>query len=96
MRWVEQYNHIREVLGIYWPGYMIHESGVWSQIHKRWFFLPRRCSVMSYNETLDERRGCSVLITANEEMEDVKTVQVKTGAVILYLVTPFFCDAVTK
>lgn len=29
---------------ITWPGYMIHESGVWSEVHKKWFFLPRRCS----------------------------------------------------
>lgn len=55
---------------------MIHESGMWSSIHRRWFFLPRRCSQQSYNETLDERRGCSVLITANEEIRDLKVVHV--------------------
>ncbi|GJQ72009.1 hypothetical protein Trydic_g3112 [Trypoxylus dichotomus] len=72
--WVEEYNRVREILDIHWPGYMIHESGAWSSIHKRWFFLPRRCSKETYNETLDERRGCSVLITANEEMGDVQIV----------------------
>lgn len=55
---------------------MIHESALWSTIHKRWFFLPRRCSKESYNETLDEHRGCSVLITANEDLYDVKVTQV--------------------
>ncbi|KRT78652.1 hypothetical protein AMK59_7103 [Oryctes borbonicus] len=72
--WIVEYNRIREILGINWPGYMIHESGVWSSVHKRWFFLPRRCSKETYNETLDEHRGCSVLITANEEMQDVQIV----------------------
>ncbi|KAK9701213.1 hypothetical protein QE152_g30753 [Popillia japonica] len=74
VQWVDEYNRIRESIGVQWPGYMIHESGMWSSIHRRWFFLPRRCSQQSYNETLDERRGCSVLITANEEIRDLKVV----------------------
>jgi hypothetical protein len=55
---------------------MIHESGVWSDVHRRWFFLPRRCSKEQYNESLDEHRGCSVLITANEDLYDIKTTQI--------------------
>ena len=23
---------------------MIHESGAWSELNKKWYFLPRRCS----------------------------------------------------
>lgn len=83
--WVEEYKRIREVLGIYWPGYMIHESGLWSSIHRRWFFLPRRCSKESYNETLDERRGCSWLITANEDMRDVKATKVSQIRIPIYV-----------
>lgn len=51
---------------------MIHESGVWSDIHKSWFFLPRRCSKERYNETKDEVMSCNVLLTANEDFSDVK------------------------
>jgi soluble calcium-activated nucleotidase 1 len=76
LNWVDEYKRVREVLGIYWPGYMIHESGVWSDVHRRWFFLPRRCSKEQYNESLDEHRGCSVLITANEDLYDIKTTQI--------------------
>ncbi|CAH1376342.1 unnamed protein product [Tenebrio molitor] len=76
LNWVDEYKRVREVLGIYWPGYMIHESGVWSDVHRRWFFLPRRCSKEQYNESLDEHRGCSVLITANEDLFDIKTTQI--------------------
>ncbi|XP_060521900.1 soluble calcium-activated nucleotidase 1 [Cylas formicarius] len=75
VNWVKEYNRLRESLGIYWPGYMIHESGVWSDVHKRWFFLPRRCSKEQYNESLDERRGCNVLLSADTNMYDVKVVQ---------------------
>lgn len=43
--WSHNYKKLREEASqITWPGYMIHESGVWSDIHRKWFFLPRRCS----------------------------------------------------
>lgn len=75
VNWIEQYKRVREVLGIHWPGYMIHESGAWSSVHQRWFFLPRRCSQNSYNETVDESNGCSVLISTDSDVYDVKSVQ---------------------
>ena len=52
-------------------GYMIHESGVWSHIHKRWFFLPRRASRETYTELDDERRATNLLYTANEDFTDI-------------------------
>lgn len=43
--WIDNFKKLREKADqITWPGYMKHESGVWSDIHKKWFFLPRRCS----------------------------------------------------
>lgn len=43
--WSFYYKLLREESKqISWPGYMIHESAVWSDIHQKWFFLPRRCS----------------------------------------------------
>lgn len=55
---------------------MIHESGVWSDVHKRWFFLPRRCSNEVYNEKKDEHMGCSVLISADSDVYDVQMIRV--------------------
>jgi len=78
INWVKEYNRLRESIGIYWPGYMIHESGVWSDVHRRWFFLPRRCSKEQYNESLDERRGCNVLLSADNNMYDVVVVQLNS------------------
>lgn len=51
---------------------MIHESGAWSDIHKSWFFLPRRCSHDQYNETKDETMSCNILLTADENFVDIK------------------------
>jgi soluble calcium-activated nucleotidase 1 len=53
-------------------GYVTHEAVVWSDVHDRWFFLPRRCSKESYNDVLDEARGCNVMITADDTFTDIK------------------------
>ncbi|KAB0793320.1 hypothetical protein PPYR_12940 [Photinus pyralis] len=76
LNWKEEYIRLREVLDIHWPGYMIHESGVWSDIHQKWFFLPRRCSKDAYNETLDEHRGCSWLLTADSTVHGVEAIEI--------------------
>lgn len=76
MNWVKNFKAIRSALDIEWPGYLIHESGAWSELNKKWFFLPRRCSKDRYNETLDESRGCNYLITADETFTDIQKVKV--------------------
>lgn len=76
MNWVKNFKAVRTVVDIEWPGYLIHESGAWSELNKKWFFLPRRCSKERYNETLDESRGCNYLITADETFTDVQKVKV--------------------
>nr|CDQ06990.1 Bm11252 [Brugia malayi] len=55
--WVNEYKKLRSAVGIEWPGYMVHESVQWSEIYKKWFFLPRRASKQVYNEAEDEERG---------------------------------------
>lgn len=65
---------IRRAIGIEWPGYMIHESGMWSAVNRKWYFLPRRCSKERYNETRDEHMGCNVLISTEENFNNVEVV----------------------
>lgn len=76
LNWVKNFKALRSALNIEWPGYLIHESGAWSEYHKKWFFLPRRCSPLKYNETLDESRGCNYLITADEMFVKIETLKV--------------------
>lgn len=76
LNWVKNFKALRSALNIEWPGYLIHESGVYSEHHKKWFFLPRRCSSQKYNETLDESRGCNYLITADETFSVIETIKV--------------------
>uniref|UniRef100_A0AAV2LRA5 Soluble calcium-activated nucleotidase 1 n=1 Tax=Knipowitschia caucasica TaxID=637954 RepID=A0AAV2LRA5_KNICA len=61
--WVPNYNSLRNAAGIRPPGYLIHESAVWSKSLQRWFFLPRRASHERYDETADERRATNLLLS---------------------------------
>ena len=47
--WASVYNKLRKSAGIEPPGYIIHEAAVWSDVHRKWFFLPRRASHERYN-----------------------------------------------
>lgn len=76
LSWIHQYKAIRYSTGIQWPGYMIHESGVWSPLNEKWYFLPRRCSHESYNETRDEIMGCNYMITADSNFKDIRTTEI--------------------
>ncbi|XP_058822434.1 soluble calcium-activated nucleotidase 1 [Topomyia yanbarensis] len=79
--WSTNFKALRSAIGIDWPGYMIHESGVWSSESRRWFFLPRRCSKERYNETRDEHMGCNYLITADESFHSIKPLELKRSNV---------------
>jgi soluble calcium-activated nucleotidase 1 len=76
LNWVKNFKAVRSALQIEWPGYLIHESGAYSEYQKKWFFLPRRCSTAKYNETLDETKGCNYLIIADESFSQIQTVQI--------------------
>uniref|UniRef100_A0A183BN19 VDE domain-containing protein n=1 Tax=Globodera pallida TaxID=36090 RepID=A0A183BN19_GLOPA len=39
--WTWYYKALRLKVGFSFPGYMIHESGQWSDVHEKWFFMPR-------------------------------------------------------
>lgn len=69
--WKENYNKIRALGNYNYPGYMIFESAAWSEMEKKWYFLPRRASQESYDETLDEKRATNLMISASENFEDI-------------------------
>ncbi|OWF50904.1 soluble calcium-activated nucleotidase 1-like [Mizuhopecten yessoensis] len=70
--WHTYYNAMRKATGHSLPGYMIHESSAWSDIHKRWFFLPRRASRERYDDKIDERKATNMMIIANDKFDDIE------------------------
>lgn len=70
--WHKNYNAMRRATGHNLPGYMIHESSMWSDVHKRWFFLPRRASRERYDDKTDEKKATNMMIIANEQFDDIE------------------------
>lgn len=56
VNWKDVYVKIREFVGIQAPGYMTHEAVQWSEVHSKWFFLPRKASTTMYEEKEDEKK----------------------------------------
>lgn len=53
---------------------MIHESGVWSHVHRKWYFLPRRASKEMYDDKLDERRATNILLVCDESFLNIEVI----------------------
>ncbi|GIX85701.1 soluble calcium-activated nucleotidase 1 [Caerostris extrusa] len=74
--WRQNYISLRRTAKIEFPGYMIHEATVWSDVHQEWFFLPRRASFITYNDKDDEKKGTNILLKANEDFTEIQATNV--------------------
>uniref|UniRef100_A0A0N5BR09 Apyrase n=1 Tax=Strongyloides papillosus TaxID=174720 RepID=A0A0N5BR09_STREA len=72
VNWTDNFINVRGAVGIKYPGYMIHESVQWSDVHQKWFFMPRRASTETYTEATDEFMGTNYMIIANEDFTNIK------------------------
>ncbi|XP_064079002.1 soluble calcium-activated nucleotidase 1-like [Macrobrachium nipponense] len=70
--WTRNYEKLREAVGIFFPGYMIHEACEWAEGRQRWVFLPRRASTSRYDEKDDEHRGTDLMLEATEGFEKIQ------------------------
>ncbi|KHJ89468.1 Apyrase [Oesophagostomum dentatum] len=71
--WIQRYIDLRAAIDIHFPGYVIHEAVQWSDVHKKWFFLPRHLSKLAYN---DETVGANVLLTASDDFKAIGAVAI--------------------
>uniref|UniRef100_H2ZQ57 Soluble calcium-activated nucleotidase 1 n=1 Tax=Ciona savignyi TaxID=51511 RepID=H2ZQ57_CIOSA len=76
LNWVDNYQAMQRKAGYDAPGYIIHESAVWSEIHKSWFFLPRRASLLRYNDRLDEVHGANILFQCSEDFRSIRVITI--------------------
>ncbi|KAK6765804.1 hypothetical protein RB195_025615 [Necator americanus] len=74
--WVKYYIALRSAIDIHFPGYVIHEAVQWSDVHKKWFFLPRHLSKLAYNNYSTEETGANVLLAASEEFDDISAIAI--------------------
>lgn len=65
--WIKNYRTLLKAAEISPPGYLIHESAMWSGVNKKWYFLPRRASKLPYDDVADEHRGTNMILSCSED-----------------------------
>ena len=54
-------------------GYMIHEGARWSDVHKMWFFMPRKLSRAPYDEVIDASKCVNLMLATPETPDEAAT-----------------------
>ena len=70
--WTDRFNKLRKAVGCSYPGYLIHEAIMWSEVRRQWVILPRRVSKEPYDEKKDERRGSNVVMLVSENFDSIE------------------------
>ncbi|CAD5219041.1 unnamed protein product [Bursaphelenchus xylophilus] len=76
VNWEMEFKKVRASIGIQFPAYMIHEAVQWSDIHRKWFFLPRRASFEPYTDETVQFMSTNYLISTDENFETFEVVKV--------------------
>ncbi|CAJ0565143.1 unnamed protein product, partial [Mesorhabditis spiculigera] len=77
LNWTENYQKLRSKLEIDYPGYVIHEAVLWSEVHKRWFFLPRQVSrAPVMKNSFDNMQGSNLLLTTSDCFCDITITEI--------------------
>ncbi|CAI5455319.1 unnamed protein product [Caenorhabditis angaria] len=74
--WTARYVKLRRSIGIHFPGYIIHEAVHWSEIHRKWFFLPRYSSKLAFNPATSYETGSNMLLSTSDCFCDTKVVRI--------------------
>lgn len=70
--WTENYAKLDSAAGVKFPGYLMHEAVLWSDIRREWVFLPRRKSETPFDATQNEIRGWNCAIIASESFSNIQ------------------------
>lgn len=75
--WMREYTFVRGLLNAQPPGYVIHEAVLWSEMLKKWIFIPRRVSSDTYDDVLDEKKGTNKVVLVNEDFTEGQVVDIQ-------------------
>ncbi|XP_055688572.1 apyrase-like [Lutzomyia longipalpis] len=82
--WQGVYDKIRGVLGMPFPGFVVHEAALWSEENQKWIFLPRKCTAKAKNSVSFDNVGCNYIILANEDFSDIETYELSEAPIVDY------------
>ncbi|KAG8293097.1 Soluble calcium-activated nucleotidase 1 [Homalodisca vitripennis] len=74
--WEDRYDALRKQVDILFPAALVHESCVWSDVHKRWFFMPLRKLDGPFDPNTYPHLSTNILLSADENFQDVKNLTV--------------------
>uniref|UniRef100_A0A1B6KAN7 Apyrase n=1 Tax=Graphocephala atropunctata TaxID=36148 RepID=A0A1B6KAN7_9HEMI len=74
--WEQRYDALRKQVGVQFPGSLVHESALWSDVHQRWFFMPLRKLDGPYNPQTYPHLSTNILLSADANFQDIKNMTV--------------------
>ncbi|GAU95727.1 hypothetical protein RvY_07299-2 [Ramazzottius varieornatus] len=74
--WEPVYLALEQHLGVKPPGYVMHETVLWSDIQKTWYFMPRQISHENYTEERHPYTCSNLMIYANENFTDIRSMPI--------------------
>ena len=73
--WRDMYGGLRAAaICPHGAGYMIHEGARWSDVHKKWFFIPRKLSREPYIEATEGGKCCNLMIACDPDFSEASVI----------------------
>lgn len=77
VNWTREYDAVAAAMGVQFPGYLMHEAVLWSQLRREWVFLPRRRSVEAFDAQKNMRKGWHVALVMSEDFKVARRVPIE-------------------
>jgi len=74
--WNPVYSALEAHLGVRAPGYVMHESVLFSEINRKWYFMPRQISHENHTEERHPYTCSNQMIIANEDFSEFRTISI--------------------
>ncbi|KAI5753457.1 hypothetical protein M8J77_000351 [Diaphorina citri] len=78
VNWFENYSKLQNNTEC--SGYLIHEAACWSDTHRKWFFLPRKCSKEPYSSQNYDQATSNFILTTDDDFQSFD--QVPVGKIV--------------
>lgn len=72
MDWSDKYEKMMEAVNIRYPGFIVHEAAGWSDIFKKWVFMPRYVSREEYDQESVRYAGSNIAFVADGNFTSVQ------------------------
>uniref|UniRef100_A0A8D9B3X9 Apyrase n=1 Tax=Cacopsylla melanoneura TaxID=428564 RepID=A0A8D9B3X9_9HEMI len=69
-------NYTKLMQGTKCKGYITHEAVTWSDIQRKWFFAPRKCSAKPFSAETVDTVGSNLLINCDENFNNIQVIEV--------------------